>query len=47
MTKDMDFCHSREIYPANTEKKMDTATKAGVDAAKTASWWPMRGKLFL
>ena len=34
----MDFCHSREIYVTNMEKKLlDTATKAGLDYLKTAS----------
>ena len=35
---DMDFCHFQEIYPLNLRKKLiDTATKTGVDTAKSAS----------
>ena len=38
MSKNMNFCNSREIYLRNMEKKLlDTATKAGLAAAKTAS----------
>ena len=38
MSKDMDFCHSEEIYIPNTGKKLlDTVTKTGLDALKTAS----------
>ena len=33
----MDFCHSREIYLTNTGEKIDTATKTGLDARRTAS----------
>ena len=36
--KDMDFCQSRQIYPANLRKKLiENATKTGLDAAKSAS----------
>ena len=38
MLKDMDFCHSQENLEINMiQKLMDTATKTGIDAAKTAS----------
>ena len=38
MYKDMAFCHLQENLEINMEKKlMDTATKTGLDAAKTAS----------
>ena len=38
MLKDMAFCHLPENLVINMEKKLiDTATKIGVDAAKTAS----------
>ena len=38
MSKDTDFCHSREICLANMEKDLfDIAAKAGLDALKTAS----------
>ena len=38
MSKDMGCCHLQEIYPINMEKKLfDTATKTGLDAAKTVS----------
>ena len=38
MYKDMDFCHLQENLEINMEKKlMDTATKTGLDAAKTTS----------
>ena len=34
----MGFCHSQENLEINMEKKlMDTATKTGIDAGKTAS----------
>ena len=36
MSKDMDFCHLREIYLTNAKKILDAATKIGIDAAKTA-----------
>ena len=31
------FCSLREIYQTNVVKKLDTATKTGLDAAKTTS----------
>ena len=38
MYKDMVFCHLLEKLEKNMEKKlMDTATKTGINAAKTAS----------
>ena len=38
MLKDMAFCHSQENLEINMiQKLMDTATKTGIDAAKTAS----------
>ena len=38
MYKAMAFCHLLENLKINMEKKlMDTATKTGIDAAKTAS----------
>ena len=38
MYKDMAFCHLKENLEINMEKKTkDTATKTGLDAAKTAS----------
>ena len=38
MSKDMDFCHSREIYLRNMEKKLlNTAIKTGLDTLKTVS----------
>ena len=38
MFNDMVFCHLLENLEINTEKKlMDTATKTGINAAKTAS----------
>ena len=38
MCKDMAFCHLFKSLEINMEKKlMDTATKTGIDAAKTAS----------
>ena len=37
MSKDMGFCHSCKIQLTNTKKMLDTATKTGLDAAKTAS----------
>ena len=38
MSKNVNFCNSREIYLRNMEKKiLDTATKTGLAAAKTAS----------
>ena len=38
MYKDMTFCHFQENLEINMEKKlMDTATKTGINAAKTAS----------
>ena len=38
MYKDMAFCHLQENLKINMAKKlMDTATKTGIDAAKTAS----------
>ena len=36
MYKDMGFCHFQENLEINMEKKlMDTATKTGINAAKT------------
>ena len=35
--KDMDFCHLREIYLNMEKKLMNTDTKTGLDALKTAS----------
>ena len=36
--KDMDFCHLREIYLRNMEKKLlHTARKTGMHTAKSAS----------
>ena len=38
MPKDMDFCHSWEIYLTTTEKKsLNTTTKTGRDALKAVS----------
>ena len=38
MYKDMAFCHLQENLEINMEKKLiDTETKTGLDAAKTAS----------
>ena len=37
MLKDMAFCHLQENLVINMKRKMDTATKTGIDAAKTAS----------
>ena len=37
MYKNINFCHSQEIYLTNMEKILDTATKTGLDAPKTAS----------
>ena len=38
MLKDMAFCHLQENVVIKTvQKLMDTATKIGIDAAKTAS----------
>ena len=35
--KDLNFCHLREIYPTNMEKKLlNTATKTGIDSEKAA-----------
>ena len=40
MYKDLAFCHLQENVEIWREKKlMDTATKTGIDAAKTASKW--------
>ena len=33
----MDFCHSLEIYPTNTGRKNDSATKTGLNARLNAS----------
>ena len=38
---------ARNLSRKYRKKRKDTSTKAGVDPARTASWWPMRGKLFL
>ena len=38
MSREMNFCYSQEIYPTNMGKKiLDTATKTGLDTAKTTS----------
>ena len=37
MLKDMDFCHLQENLVICGKKLMDTATKTGIDTAKTAS----------
>ena len=37
MSKVVDFFDLQEIYPTNMEKILDSATKTGLDAAKTAS----------
>ena len=39
MSKDMGFCHSRDIYPINMENNywLDTTTKTGLDALNSAS----------
>ena len=37
MSKDMDFCNLQEFYPTDMGKLLDTATKTGLDAAKTVS----------
>ena len=37
----MDFRHLQEIYLTNMEKLLNTATKRGLDALKTASNKPL------